>query len=418
MKYFKSLLALLFVGISFSACNEFEDFDDAANKVNYPTEAPALGYYTSEYTAKGDYNYGVIYTTDANGDSILYLTSIGKPGTDEAGIVRTLGKAENVEYNAEIGVLSATVAEENSHYELEISVAMAYQRDAKTLMMNLSYGEQKIATRMTKSNEVPTFIGTFSGYPAVTDAEGKTAYAEQASLAFAFFQIEGDTLAVLVTASTPQEMADYTINGANATLTGTSSALTFNLSYNEANGVLTATDANGVVYFCDREFSTPEPESWEEYAAGKYVHGVTGGVYLNAFNHTFENMLGANLPSRTYDATLFRSSKKSNKYKISPWANNSELVFTVDNESGLITVVESLAGFTGQAGAIFTVDSYAYCGEHPSTYDVDAGVFTFFLALLDSQYIYGVDNDQYIITGDVLAAPKKEMTMPQLKLNK
>ncbi len=418
MKYFKSLLALLFVGISFSACNEFEDFDDAANKVNYATEAPALGYYTSEYTAKGDFNYGVIFTTDAKGDSILYLTSIGKPGTDEAGVVRTLGKAEGVEYNPEIGVLTATVAEENSHFELEISVALAYQKDAKTIMMNLSYGEEKIAARLSKSNEVPTFIGTFSGYPAVKDAEGNTSYAEQATLAFALFQMEGDTVAVVVTATTPQEMASYTINGNTATLTGTASNLTFNLNYDMATGVLTATDKDGVVYFCDREFSTPDPETWEDYAYGKYVHGVTGGVYLSAFDHTFENMLGANLPSRTYEANLFRSSKKSNKYKISPWSKNSEMVFTVNNETGYITVEQSPAGFTGQAGAIYVVDSYGYCGEHPSTYDVDNGIFTFYLALLDNQYIYGVDNDQFIITGEVTSAPKKEMTMPQLKLNK
>lgn len=418
MKYFKSLLALLFVGLSFSACNELEDYDNEANKVNYPAEAPALGYYTSEYTAKGEYNYGVIFTTNAAGDSILYLTSVGKPGTEEEGIVRTLGVAEDVEYNPAIGVLSATVPENNSHFEYEINVVMAYQKDAKSLVLNISYAEEKVATHISKSNEVPSFLGMFSGYPAVVDAEGKTSFSEEATMMFAFLKVENDTVGILVTTSTPQEFADFTINGATATIKGQNSGLTYNIQYDAATGVLSATDANGLAYYCGREVTEPEPETWDEYAVGKYVHGVTGGVYLNAFNHTFENMLGANLPSAKYETTLYRSSKKSNKYKISPWANNSEMVFSVDNQTGLITVQQSPVGFAGQAGNIFAIDSYGYCGEHPSTYDAENDVFTFFIALLDNQYIYGVDNDQFIMTGDVMATPKKEMNLPQLKLNK
>ncbi len=141
-----------------------------------------------------------------------------------------------------------------------------------------------------------------------------------------------------------------------------------------------------------------EEETWEAYAVGTYIHGATNYVHLDRFNHTFENMLGANLPAAKYESTLYRSSKNFNKYKISPWANNSEMVFSVDNITGLITVKQSPVGLAGQAGNIFAIDSYGYCGEHPSTYDVANGVFTFFIALLDNQYIYGVDNDQFVIT--------------------
>ena len=141
-----------------------------------------------------------------------------------------------------------------------------------------------------------------------------------------------------------------------------------------------------------------EEETWEAYAVGTYLHGVTGGVYLSVFDHTFENMLGTKLPSAKYESTLYRSSKNSNKYKISPWANGSEMVFSVDNITGHITVAQSPVGLAGQAGNIFAIDSYGYCGEHPSTYDVANGVFTFYLALLDNAYIYGVDNDQFVIT--------------------
>ena len=141
-----------------------------------------------------------------------------------------------------------------------------------------------------------------------------------------------------------------------------------------------------------------EEETWEAYAVGTYIHGATNYVHLDRFNHTFENMLGANLPAAKYESTLYRSSKNFNKYKISPWANGSEMVFSVDNETGLITVEQSPVGLAGQSGSISAIDSYGYCGEHPSTYDVANGVFTFFIALVDNQYIYGVDNDQFVIT--------------------
>ena len=141
-----------------------------------------------------------------------------------------------------------------------------------------------------------------------------------------------------------------------------------------------------------------EEETWEAYAVGTYIHGATNDVHLDRFNHTFENVLGANLPSAKYESTLYRSFKKSNRFKISPWANNSEMVFSVDYNTGIITVEPSLVGFAGQSGSISAIDSYAYCSEHPSTYDVANGVFTFFIALLDNQYIYGVDNDQFVIT--------------------
>ena len=145
-----------------------------------------------------------------------------------------------------------------------------------------------------------------------------------------------------------------------------------------------------------------EEETWVAYAVGTYIHGATNDVHLDMFNHTFENMLGANLPAANYESTLYRSSKKYNKYKISPWANGSEMVFSVDNITGYITVEPSPVGFAGQAGNISAIDSYAYCGEHPSIYDVANGVFTFFIALVDNQYIYGVDNDQFVITEYVI----------------
>ena len=141
-----------------------------------------------------------------------------------------------------------------------------------------------------------------------------------------------------------------------------------------------------------------EEETWVVYAVGTYLHGATYYVHLDYVDHTFENMLGANLPAAKYESTLYRSSKNSNKYKISPWANGSEMVFSVDNITGHITVEPSPVGFAGQSGNIFAFDTYANFGEHPSTYDVANGVFTFFIALFDNQYIYGVDCDQFVIT--------------------
>ena len=141
-----------------------------------------------------------------------------------------------------------------------------------------------------------------------------------------------------------------------------------------------------------------EEETWEAYAVGTYVHGASGSLYVNAFGQEVPNKLGKYAPSQKYDAVLYRSSKKSNRYVIEPYMNGQQLSFQVDNATGYVVVAGSSSGMQGNAGTIVVVDSYSVLGEYPSVFDEEAGVINFYLLLGDNQYYYGVDHDQFVIT--------------------
>ena len=141
-----------------------------------------------------------------------------------------------------------------------------------------------------------------------------------------------------------------------------------------------------------------EEETWEAYAVGTYVHGASSSLYVNAFGQEVPNKLGKYAPSQKYDAVLYRSSKKSNRYVIEPYMNGQQLSFQVDNATGYVVVGGSSSGMQGNAGTIVVVDSYSVLGEYPSVFDEEAGVIDFYLLLGDNQYYYGVDHDQFVIT--------------------
>ena len=141
-----------------------------------------------------------------------------------------------------------------------------------------------------------------------------------------------------------------------------------------------------------------EEETWVACAVGTYVHGASGSLYVNAFGQEVPNKLGKYAPSQKYDAVLYRSSKKSNRYVIEPYMNGQQLSFQVDNATGYVVVGGSSSGMQGNAGTIVVVDSYSVLGEYPSVFDEEAGVINFYLLLGDNQYYYGVDHDQFFIT--------------------
>ena len=141
-----------------------------------------------------------------------------------------------------------------------------------------------------------------------------------------------------------------------------------------------------------------EEETWEAYAVGTYVHGASSSLYVNAFGQEVPNKLGKYAPSQKYDAVLYRSSKKSNRYVIEPYMNGQQLSFQVDNATGYVVVAGSSSGIQGNAGTVVVVDLYSVLGEYPSEFDEEAGVIDFYLLLGDNQYYYGVDHDQFVIT--------------------
>ena len=240
------------------------------------------------------------------------------------------------------------------------------------------------------------------------------------SIAFGIYQMNGDTVAAMITQKTmQQETADLTFNESSVTLKGQFTGTTLVMAYNKENGQFTVTDEDGNVGVCGRERSEPEPEVYEEYAYGKYVHGASGSLYVNAFDKEVANMLGKYAPSQKYDAVLYRSNKKSNRYVIEPYMSGQKLAFQVDNATGYVVVAGSSSGMQGNAGTIVVVDSYSVLGEYPSEFNEEAGVIDFYLLLGDNQYYYGVDHDKFIITGSPTNAPKKQQkTMPVLNLEK
>ena len=166
MKYIKSLLTMLLLGLSFTACNEYDDYDKEANTVNYPSrESIALGHYSSTYTANSDYEYDVVLTQNTLGDTVVYVLMTGKENTDEAGKVRTIAVAEDVDYNQEVGMLVAFASEETSYFEEEMTISMAYKADCKSITLSLKYGDTMVATQVSKTDAKPAPYGIWYGVP-------------------------------------------------------------------------------------------------------------------------------------------------------------------------------------------------------------------------------------------------------------
>lgn len=406
MKYFKSLLTMLLVGLSFTACNEYEDFDKEANTVNYPSrEALSLGHYRSTYTANSEYEYDVVLTQNTLGDTVAYVLMTGKPDTDDAGVVRTIAVAGDVQYNDSLGMLTAVAPEEASFYEEETSVAMAYKADLQTITLSLKHGDTMVATHVSKVNELPPFYGTFYGVPEGSESNeyelGLMIMQTPAALE------DGTEYNAVIAGVGGSEPAVYSIEGDVVTITGLFTGSVYTVQYNEICQ-LVATDAAGKKYLLDAERSEPEPETFEAYATGRYVHGVKGSVFCEYFGQEFTNVLGGYAPASSYDATLYRSTRKSNRYLIDPFALGVDALYLeVDEATGLITVPGSYTGLTGNVGDILVLDCYSLLGELPSTYDEEAGIFDFYHVLFDGSYIYGIDNDQFIITGEASAVQKK-----------
>lgn len=130
------------VSLGFVACNDNDDFDDF--KVNYPSSVP-LGYYHSDYTANGDYEYAVLLTKNADNDTIMQLFLEGKAGSEKEGTFRTIMTTSNVAYDDTLGMLVA-VSGNDSYYETPVQAVMAYKQNKRQLILEMSYGNKKVNT--------------------------------------------------------------------------------------------------------------------------------------------------------------------------------------------------------------------------------------------------------------------------------
>ena len=379
--YIKTLAMLLMVSLGFAACNDTDDFDDY--KVNYPTSVP-LGYYHSNYTPDNDYEYGVLLTKDADDNTVFQLIMEGKANGSDSASVRTLMVSSDLAYNDTIGVMTAISIEEN-FYENDMKAFLAYKKDLHHMILSVEYGKKKFSTVLAPTNEKPAVASKWATEGLVIDLKsiGTDTNKLPGTIASSFDDEEGEAIT-------------YSFNGENGEFT-TESGTRGTFNYNDKMQLVVV--FNGKTYTCDRTFSTPEPEVFNQIANGTYSHSVgviEGGAVFND----------------VYEAGLFQSNKNPNCYIIQPWLNNADgLVVYVNPEDGKITVPQQTTGITDpQYGEMFAVDVANYTGgQVPSNSYFDGNVFHLDLAYVVSAGYFGFVNETYEITERAASVSKSNI---------
>jgi hypothetical protein len=386
MKYLKSLFTVLLVSLTFTACNEFENFDADSTKVNYPKNVP-FGFYESEYTADSDYEYGVVYTKNTAGDTVLQVIMTGREGTADAGSIRTIAVCENATYDDTLGMLVANC--DYSFFEDELMAVIAYNRNGG-YTLQIQHGSEKKATRLKASNNAPSFISKWASdelvlsltQEAVKDENGNVALEVTGAVAFA-----GEEEAT--------EIDSYVAEGATATVKVADKTLTLALN---SDYQLVVTMGNKT-YTCNRMTNDPEPENFEAIAAGSYTHGVSvidgGAVFTDK-----------------YDAYLYQSDKDPNRYVIYPWlSSESGLLLVVDPATLNVTVPQCYTGLDDKNyGPVFGIDVMTYTGgqiNSPSTFNPQTLTFDLSIGYVVSAGYFGLVKESYIATDYVTETAKK-----------
>lgn len=406
MKYIKSLLMVLFAGLAFTACNELECMEDDAT-VAYAESIP-FGFYQSEYTADSDYEYGVVLTKGTAGDTIVNVIMTGREGTDEAGRIRTIAVCEGAKYDSKLGMLTAST--EVSFYEDALEVALAYNR-AGGLTLQVNRDGDIVATKLVKA-ETPSYIATWTcensdaisiNQEKVEDENGNESY----------------EIVAFIGEDTEVDFAD---NGASATLSKDGkvvATMAYNANYEM---VVTTADGKSKVYY--RMTNEPEPEEFLPFAMGTYTHGVKP-VFSSYFGQTFEPMMPKYVAAQ-YESVLYIGDKGGNHFIIHPWGPGEEgLYFEIGapTAEGIYPIIipGAATGFTGEGGArIFGVDGQSYFGgieDFPCNFNLNSNILDFYICYVDSKYIYGIDYDNFLITGPAETA-KKAAKMKSIQLKK
>lgn len=406
MKYIKSLLMVLFAGLAFTACNELECMDDDNNTVAYAESIP-FGFYQSEYTADSDYEYGVVLTKGAAGDTIVNVIMTGREGTGEAGRIRTIAVCEGAKYDTQLGMLTGST--EASYYEDALEVAVAYNR-AGGLSLQINRGGDIVATKLVKA-ETPSYIATWAGENLdVITINQKKVQDENGNVSYQTVAFIGE-----------DEAVDFADNGATATLSKDGKVVA-TMAYNANYEMVVTANGKEQVYY--RQTNEPEPEQFFPFAVGNYTHGVKS-VHSTYFNHTFAPMMPQYIEAK-YESVLYMGDQGGTHFILHPWGpGEGGLYFEIGapTADGVypITVPGAATGFTGQeGGAIFALDGMSYFGgleDFPSTFNLNSNMLDFYLCYLDDKYIYGIDYDNFIITGAAETA-KKTAKMKSIQLKK
>lgn len=388
-QYIKSLALLLMVSLGFVACNDNDDFDDF--KVNYPSSVP-LGYYHSDYTANGDYEYAVLLTKNADNDTIMQLFLEGKAGSEKEGTFRTIMTTSNVAYDDTLGMLVAVSGNE-SYYETPVQAVMAYKQNKRQLILEMSYGNKKVNTILSPAvmKSLPVTGNWASDFMLVSLTEEKAENGE----------FKGS-----VTVGTEQGPVEipvtYTFDGTNGTFTQvlpegtTGTPLQGTFSY-DANYALVVNFA-GQTFTVERSYSTPESEIFNLVGTGVYSHSV--GV-----------IEGGPVFDDVYATSLYVSAENPNRYKISPWLNNPDgLLMTMDPNTGELTIPQQATGVSDSSyGPIYAIDCKSYTGGELGNKSYFDGNSTFFLELayVVSAGYFGILNETFVLDAEGEAAAAK-----------
>ena len=388
-QYIKSLALLLMVSLGFVACNDNDDFDDF--KVNYPSSVP-LGYYHSDYTASGDYEYAVLLTKNADNDTIMQLFLEGKAGSEEEGLFRTIMTTSDVAYDDTLGMLVA-VSGNDSYYETPVQAVMAYKQNKRQLILEMSYGNNKVSTILSPAvmKSLPVTGNWASDFMLVSLTEEKAENGE----------FKGS-----VTVGTEQGPVEipvtYTFDGTNGTFTqvlpegSTATPLQGTFSY-DANYALVVNFA-GQTFTVERSYSTPEPEIFNPVGTGVYSHSV--GV-----------IEGGPVYEGSYPTSLYVSAENPNRYKIYPWLDNPDgLLMTMDPNTGELVIPQQPTGEVHPSyGPIYAIDCKSYTGGELGNKSYFDGNSTFFLevAYVVSAGYFGIVNETFVLDAEGEAAAAK-----------
>lgn len=350
-KYIKTLAMLLMVSLGFTACNENDDFDNY--KVSYPASVD-FGYYHSDYTSGSDYEYGVLLTKTAEGDTVVQVLMEGKPIGSDSGSVRTLMTSHAISYNDSLGVLTAVATAEESFYEDETTLKLSYKMDKQSLIMKVNYGKKSESAVLNRVQKNPSVTSRWVCQDMTLDL-GKAM---------------AGTLTYTVSNEEKVEQLTYDFNDANGRF-NTESGIEAQMKYNQFYQL--EVEMNGQTYTFDRTFSTPEPEIFELVANGTYMHAISVLKDENG------KPMGQPVFTDRYEASLLQSNKDPNRYVISPWLENPDggLMVLVDPKTKQVTVPLQYTGVNApDLGPVLAIDVATFTGgQIPSNSHFDGKAF-------------------------------------------
>lgn len=440
MKYIKSLLAMMLVALTFSACNELEDMDADSAKATYPAGI-GYGYYVMDNSSDTDYNYGIVVAkgeiADEEGnvvnDTVLHVIMTGKEGTKEAGLVRTIGVCHGAYYDQKLGILQGTC--DYSFYEDILTGALAYDRFGN-LKMQVNHAFEGEANTIAyssakKVDELPSFYATWEG---VIGEQEFSLYAHQGKVMLDENEEEmldenGNpimTYGTLTIGETVEEILPLSVEGNLATATGAETGTVVTLSYNAEMQVEATINGNKAI--CERVINEPEPEVYLPYATGIYAHGVKNVSVKAMGGEVLPALYPQYIQESQYEVTLLRGQNRSSRFLIYPYAaavGDAGLYFELgeelegeENEGSYYVIAEPQQTFlNSQNGPLFIMDAdtgwpmFGVSGEdHHSIFNTKTNIIEFYFVITDFDGLYGVDCDNLIILGSASTskkAPKK-----------